>query len=312
MIIPFVTRVNEEETKKWLKALRLAMPDHTILPLHKLNEAECQSCEVAIVANPDPFELAGLPNLKWVQSLWAGVEGLLAELTDPSIKIVRMIDPQLTKTMAEAVLAWTLYLHRDMPRYHQQQKEKNWQQHEVLLASERTIGILGLGNLGKAATIKLAKQGFTVCGWSRSKVDIDGVTTFAGAGTFETVLKRSDILIVLLPLTDETQQILSTKTLSLLPDKASIINFSRSAIINNDALLGHLDNNKLSHAVLDVFDNEPLPENNPYWDHPSITVLPHISAPTNKKTASVIAAHNLQRYFKNNVIPKSVNRLKGY
>ena len=312
MIIPFVTRINEEETKKWLIALRFAMPEYQILPLRELNEAERNGCEVAIVANPDPAELTHLPNLKWVQSLWAGVERLLTELTDPSIQIVRMIDPQLTETMAEAVLAWTLYLHRDMPLYRQQQGKKHWLQHEVRLASERTIGILGLGNLGKAAAIKLVKQDFTVCGWSRSKVDIDEVETFAGSDTFKKVLEKSSILVVLLPLTDETNKILDTETLDILPNNASIINFSRSAIINNDALVSHLDSNKLSHAVLDVFDTEPLPKSSPYWDHPSVTVLPHISAPTNKKTASIIVANNLKNYFKSKVIPESVSRLKGY
>lgn len=312
MIIPFVTRINEEETEKWLAALRLAMPDYQILPLHKLNEAQRSVCDVAIVANPDPAELASLPNLKWIQSLWAGVERLLSELTDPSIQIVRMTDPQLTETMAEAVLTWVLYLHRDMPLYRQQQENSKWLQHDVILPSERTIGILGLGNLGKAAASKLVQQDFTVCGWSRSNIDIDGVTTFAGSHTFKEVLKRSNILVVLLPLTDETNQILDKETLGSLPDNASIINFSRSAIINNQALIDHLDNNKLSHAVLDVFDIEPLPGSSPYWDHPSVTVLPHISAPTNKKTASVIAANNLCNYFKSKVISEGVNRFKGY
>ena len=177
VVIPFLTQLTDDG-KAWLDALRTALPDHDVLPLEQLSAGQCAAAEVAIVVNPDPADLAALPNLKWVQSLWAGVERLLAETQGCQFAIVRMIDPQLAETMAEAVLAWTLYLHRDMPSYRMQQTARIWRQHPLPLPGQRTVGLLGLGNLGEAAAKKLVQQGFTVCGWSRSEADLEGVDTF--------------------------------------------------------------------------------------------------------------------------------------
>lgn len=120
LIIPLLSQLDPAEQQAWLTALRQTLPEHTIVPLADLTAAQRADVVVAIAANPDPRDLATLPNLRWVQSLWAGVETLVADTQGADFAIVRMIDPQLAKTMAEAVLAWTLYLHRDMPRYRQQ------------------------------------------------------------------------------------------------------------------------------------------------------------------------------------------------
>ena len=140
------------------------MPEVTIKTLSSLSPEELSAAEVAIVANPDPQDLLQLPRLRWIQSLWAGVERLVAELPEHSkVEIVRLEDPQMAKTMAEAVLAWVLYLHRDMPRYRRQQQERVWREHDLPLPSERTIGILGLGQLGRMSARVLLDQGFRAC-----------------------------------------------------------------------------------------------------------------------------------------------------
>jgi glyoxylate/hydroxypyruvate reductase len=123
-IIPFVARINDAETAAWIAALSMAMPHEHIVAFQQLSAEERATARIAIVANPDPTELDQLPALLWVQSLWAGVERLLTELRNPNIGIVRLEDPQLAATMAEAVLAWTLYLHRDMPAYAAQQRAR--------------------------------------------------------------------------------------------------------------------------------------------------------------------------------------------
>lgn len=311
-VIPFVAQLTTQERTAWLKALQEALPEQQIILLDKMSVAQREAATVAIVANPDPTQLTQLPNLQWIQSLWAGVERLLVEIHNPNLPIVRMTDPQLAKTMAEAVLAWTLYLHRDMPRYRTQQTAKCWQQHPVSLPSERTVGLLGLGNLGKIVAATLVQQRFTVCGWSRSQTSLDNVATFCGDAGLSDILQRSHILICLLPLTDQTRRLLNHKTLSLLPHGASLINFARGPIIETDDLLSLLDSGHISHAVLDVFDEEPLPTHSPLWTHPQITVLPHISAPTNKQTASQIVAHNINQFLVTGEIPASVNRTLGY
>jgi len=311
-IIPFVAQLDDDETRLWQSVLRDALPGYQVVAFEQLDEAQRAGVEVAIVADPDPGDLALLPNLKWVQSLWAGVERLMTELPDAGFDIVRLTDPQLAADMSEAALAWTLYLHRDMPAYRVQQECKIWQHHELPLPSQRCVGVLGLGKLGTAAAGRLLANGFEVCGWSRSKAEIARVTTYAGPDGLSQILKRSDILIVLVPLTDQTHSLLNEETLALLPNGASIINFARGPVINDQALLAALDSGHLKHAVLDVFDIEPLPQDSPLWQHPKVTVLPHISARTNYHTASVLAAGNITRFFKNGEMPTVVDKTLGY
>ena len=310
--IPLVTQLPTAETAAWLAALKPALPDCTVVSAADLPAEQRAAVEVAIVANPEPADLLALPRLQWVQSLWAGVERLVAETAGAEFAIVKMSDPQLAATMAEAVLAWTLYLHRDMPRYQAQQRAQIWQQHFLPLPSQRTIGILGLGTLGTRAAEQLVQQGFTVCGWSRTARAIAGGETFAGEAGLNDVLQRSQSVVCLLPLTKTSHHLLNPQTLALLPSGAALINFARGAIVDVDALVKNLDNGHLSHAVLDVFDTEPLPPQSPLWHHPKITVLPHIAAPTNKLTAAWIAADNINRFLTSGKIPPSVNRHLGY
>lgn len=310
--IPFVTRIDGADRDRWLDALRGALCDCRIEPFENLTGSELEGVRVAIVADPDPADLAAMPNLEWVQSLWAGVERIAAELPHDGPRIVRLEDPQMAKTMSEAVLAWTLYLHRDMPRYRRQQSRRQWRLHELSLPSDRTVAILGLGHLGRAAAAKLLEQEFKVCGWSRTPGRMSGVETHDGADGLQTVLKKADIVVVLMPLTKQTTGLLNEATLSKMKAGASLINFARGPIVDAAALLKKLDDGHLDHAVLDVFDKEPLPEDSPFWTHPSVTVLPHISGPTNRATASAIVAANMKAYLEAGLVPDAVDRARGY
>lgn len=311
-IIPFVSRGSRDEVVGWLEALRSALPGFEIDELDALDPSALLEAEVAIVADPAPSDLQRLPKVRWVQSLWAGVERIVAELPDDEMKIVRLEDPQMARTMAEAVLAWTLYLHRDMPRYRRQQAESIWQQHPVCLPSERTIGFLGLGQLGRVAARVLLQRDFSVCGWSRTRSEIEGVATYSGPSGLEAVLSKSDIVVILMPLTGQTRRIINAKTLATMRRGAALINFARGALVDDSALVSALDTGHIDHAVLDVFDVEPLPASSPYWSHPSVTVLPHISAPTTRSTASKIAAGNIARFYETGVIPQAIDRSRGY
>lgn len=311
-IIPFVNRLAQAERDSWLLALNKAIPSHRVKTLNDLSTEEKDAAKVAIVANPNPLELSSLSNLEWVQSLWAGVENLLAASPESPFQIVRMTDPQLAETMAEAVLAWTLYLHRDMPRYRAQQMQQIWQQQLLRLPRERRVAVLGLGQLGKLAAKKLKENGFSVCGWSRSKTELQGIDTFHGLEQLDLVLAQSDMVVILLPLTSATRGILNLEMLQKLPKGASLINFSRGAVLVENDLLKCLDEDAIDHAVLDVFELEPLPVNHRFWLHPKITVLPHISSPTNQQTACNIVSLNIENYFSNGLIPQSINRINGY
>ncbi len=312
-IIPLISRDTSSDLANWLTALKSAMPDYTIRPLAELDLQERGAAQVAIVADPDPDELRELPNLRWVQSLWAGVERLVHELPASSnLKVVRLEDPQMARTMAEAVLAWTLYLHRNMPRYRKQQSDRIWQGHHLPLPSERRIGILGLGNLGRASAHALKAQGFDVSGWNRSGGIIEGIETHSGDSGLSQVLTTADIVVILLPLTPQTRGMIGAGTFAQMRTGVSLINFARGPIVDESALLTALDNGQVAHAVLDVFEQEPLPHASRFWSHPSVTVLPHISAPTNKTTASRIVADNLGAYFQSGAMPRPVDRRRGY
>lgn len=311
-VIPFLANTSENEINAWLAALTKRLPEYKIVPFDDLDPESCASAEVAIVANPDPNDVAQLPSLKWIHSLWAGVERLVRELPAKNVAIVRLVDPAMANVMAEAVLAWTLYLHRNMPLYRKQQEARIWQAHDLPLARDRTVGIAGIGALGSRAAEVLLTQEFKVCGWSRSPKTLSGVKTFSGSEGLREMASLCDILVCLLPLTSETRGLIDAEVMNAMPNGASIINFARGPILVTGDLLAALDNGPLNHAVLDVFDEEPLPAENPLWSHPKLTVLPHISGPTNIETASVIVAENISRYFKTGAIPQAVNKDRGY
>jgi glyoxylate/hydroxypyruvate reductase len=314
-IIAFVARLSSDDTKAWINALHHSMPNERIVPFAELSTAERATLRMAIVANPDPAELDQLPALEWVQSLWAGVERLTMAWSNNAVGIVRLIDPQLAATMAEAVLVATLYLHRDIPTYAAQQRARVWQPLPLRLPQDRRVAILGLGHLGRAAADVICRAGFDVEGWSRTPKAIDNIKTFDGSDGLNKILADADIIVCLLPLTPETTGLLNHTRFSNCKPKAALINFGRGAVINTPDLLAALNSGKLSHAVLDVFDVEPLPVDSPLWAHEKITVLPHISAPTNRQSAAKVVAENMARYRLHGnagIAAQFVNRLNGY
>ncbi len=319
--IAFIHTVDSEEQAKWLKEFSVLLPgEHIVLP-ESLTDDQARRVEVAIVANPDVEVLKRFPNLIWVHSLWAGVEGIVntfrsletvVNSTKNSTQLVRLIDPNLAKTMAEAVLTWTLYLYRNIPEYMAQQKLKLWQPIPFPDINTVQVSVLGAGELGTASSSALANQGFCVNTWSRGHKEILNATHYSGTSGLRALLQKTDILICLLPLTEQTYKLLNKEAFHLLPKGARFINFGRGAIINHDDLLDALDEGHLAHAVLDVFEQEPLPQNSPLWQHPKISILPHISAPTNVETAAKIVAKNILRYREDGTIPVSVDLAKGY
>lgn len=310
--IALVTRIDTEEEAVWLDTLRAALPHEEIMSFHTMDEAQRRNADIAIVANPDPADLHRLPHLTWIHSLWAGVERLVSELGNSKVPVVRLIDPQMSRTMAQAVLAWTLYLFRDMPAYRAQQQARIWRQLPYRRAQDTTVGLLGMGALGSVAAERLVDAGFKVAGWSRAPKRCPGVDSYHGEDGLLAMAARTDILVCLLPLTPATAGIVDKHLLSALPKGASLINFARGRIVATPDLIAALDGGHLSHAVLDVFTTEPLPSEDPLWMHPGITVLPHISAPTDPQTAAELVAANITAYRQSGVMPQTVDFSRGY
>ncbi len=310
--LPFIAQIGRKEEARWIASLKAALPDEEIIPFEALSNAQRERAEVAIVANPDPAMVQACRNLRWVQSLWAGVERLALDLKGQDLTIMRLIDPELARTMAEAVLAWTLYLHRDMPRYAALQREKKWHEFPYILPSQRRIGLLGLGALGGLAATTLLQHGFAVSGWSRTQREISGIDCFSGVDGLHQMLAATNILVCLLPLTPATRGLIDREVLAALPKEASLINFGRGPVINMPDLFAALDQGDLAHAVLDVFEVEPLPASSPLWNHPRITILPHISAATNMVTATRVAAANIRAYRQTGIVPRGIDPGLGY
>lgn len=302
-----------DEWAAWWPALVQAMPGEALVRERDAAGAIASAIDIAIVANPPPGALADLPGLKLVQSLWAGVETLLADPTLPAgVPLARMVDPVMNEAMAETALWAVLSLQRDHIDYARQQRERVWLQHAQRTAGETTVAVLGLGQMGRAVALRLARNGYRVVGWSARPAHIDGVETRHGEAMLADVLGAASIAVNLLPLTPATRGLFDARVLALLPRGASFVNLARGAQVVEADLLAALDRGALRHAVLDVFATEPLPAAHPFWAHPRVTVLPHVAAQTDPRSASMVAAANVAALRAGRALQHLVDRKRGY
>jgi len=231
--------------------------------------------------------------LRAVLSLWAGVEHIVVNDT-LRVPLTRMVDSGMREGMVEWVCAHVLRYHLDIDRNITSQSGI-WDPQIPPLARNRQVGFLGLGALGQACASAVAALNFNVSGWSQSQKSIANVT-FYGRDSLADLLKTCEILVLLLPLTEGTENIVNAQTLAQLPTGARILNPGRGALIDDIALLAALNSGHIAHATLDVFRTEPLPADDPYWAHPNVTVTPHIASETRPETAAQMVAENIRRF----------------
>jgi glyoxylate/hydroxypyruvate reductase A len=260
--------------------------------------------------NGDISDFTPFTRTKAVLSLWAGVEKIIGNptLTQP---LCRMVDPALSAGMVEWVVGHCLRHHLGMDR-HIKNADRVWDPTCPPLASERPVAILGVGALGHACAKALQALGFPVTGWARTPKQIAGLTCLSGADGLETALRGAQIVVLLLPKTPETENLLNARRLAFLPAGATILNPGRGALIDDTALLAALDSGALSHATLDVFRIEPLPQDHPFWAHPCVTVTPHIAAETRAESCAQVLAENIRRGEAAEPCLHLVDRLRGY
>ena len=247
---------------------------------------------------------------KAVLNLWAGVEAIVGNqtLTQP---LARMVDFGLTQGMVEWVTGHVLRHHLDID-YNLERQAGVWDKHLPPLSRDRPVTVLGIGELGGACAQAIAGLGFSVTGWSRTQKDIDGITCLSGEAGLKQALSTAQILVLLLPLTAGTENVINAESLALMPKGAYIINPGRGPLIDDTALLAALDSGQIARATLDVFRVEPLPAEDPYWSHPKVTVTPHIAAETRPETAAEIIADNIQRAEAGEPLRFLVDRGAGY
>lgn len=266
-----------------------------------------------VVGRPAPGVVRAVPGLRLVLSLNAGIEHLLASGEVPDhLPIVRLVDDGLALGMAEWVLAQALAWHRNLFLYADLQAKGDWTPHSEKLANERKVTILGAGALGRPVAGHFARFGFETRVWARSRHDIEGVTTFAGAGQLLEAVRDADILVNLLPLTAETADVVDAALLAALADGAFFINGARGGHVVDADLIAALDSGKLSGAALDVFRTEPLPAEDPLWHHPKVRLSPHVAAPTHQHMAVKEMAANIRRFENGEPLPHVVDRSLGY
>jgi len=300
-----------DKTNWWIEQLQDLLPEWTIRSIHDPGDVE--SVTYAVVWKPETGAFLPFPNLKAIVSLGAGIDHVLADTKLPrQIPIIRTVGTDLTQRMREYVALHVLRHHRDMPTINANQRAQRWDQRVVPPANHRTVGVMGLGNLGGASTRTLAALGFETLGWSHTKREIEGIMTYAGEAEFAAFISRCEILVCLLPLTEATTGILDANLFARLPRGASVINAGRGPHLVDDDLLAALDSGQLSHATLDVFHVEPLPSEHPFWTHPRVTVTPHIASLIDAPTGSRIVSANIERFEREGNVPDLADAERGY
>jgi glyoxylate/hydroxypyruvate reductase A len=261
--------------------------------------------------------LAGLPNLKMIANLGAGVDRLLGDPTLPRVPIVRATHADLAMRVTEYVALHTLRYHRRQPLYEAQQRGRVWRGAPQPAASEVAVGVMGLGAIGGEAARVLARIGFRVAGWSASAKRLDGIECWHGAGGLAAFLARTEILICLLPLTEATHGILNHGLFAKLKRDgaaggAYLVNAGRGGLQIDADILAALDDGTLAGATLDVFPQEPLPPDSPFWSHPKVTVTPHNAGDVAPSVMAAEVMRQIERLERGEALTGLVDRSRGY
>lgn len=299
----------------WLAALGMAAPELDIVT--RLDDPCDPTIRYAIVWNQPAGLLTRLPGLKAIFSLGAGVDHVVADPTLPDLPIVRIVSPNLTMRMGEYVVWRVLDHFRQGNAYRNQQADRLWQELPQPAASSVRVGIAGLGVLGTHSARILGTLGFKVSGWSRTAKSIDGVRCHSGKSGLAAFLAESDIVVVLLPLTGETEGLLDREFFEAMKRKTPIggpvlINAGRGGLQNEGDILNALDTGRLMAVSLDVFQTEPLPPASPLWNHPRVTITPHAAAASDPDSLAPEIMRQIEALEKGQVLTGMVDRKSGY
>lgn len=305
-----------DQTEEWAYELRRLGADTSTPFTLFTNPDDIPSDEVdMLVLNPTESsdDLSRYAGVTVIQSIWAGVEALLASPDLPrEPTLCRMVDPGMSEGMTEYIVGHVMRHHLDIDRHIRHSAEGVWSGSAPPLARDRRVGVLGLGALGAEAAKALAALRFDVAGWSRGPKSTPGVACFHGPEGLDEIIARSEIIVTILPSTPETKHLLNTRTLALAPKGAVVINPGRGPLIDDDALLAALASGHIAHATLDVFDEEPLAEDHPFWRNPRVTVTPHIAAETRTASAARVVVEQIGRLGRGEPLWHIVDRDLGY
>ncbi|TMM57363.1 glyoxylate/hydroxypyruvate reductase A [Maribacter algarum] len=301
----------DDKIELWKKALQEAAPDIKVYSY--LEEHPVDEIDVVLVWKHPKGTIAKYPNLKYIACSGAGVDFIFEDETAPTnIPITRVVDTMLASDMSEYVIAAIFSHIKRFYEYKINQIKSLWNPKQYHRIADYTVGILGLGALGAVLAKDLVRFGFKTQGWSNSRKEIPEVTAFAGQEELGEFLAMSEILVCLLPLTDETSGILNKELFKQLPKGAFVINAARGGHLVDKDLIEMLDNEHLSGATLDVFHQEPLSSGHPFWKHEKIHITPHYASVSD--TASVVPQiiENYHRMQRGESLLNLVSTEKGY
>lgn len=278
-----------------------------------LMSPEGRMADIALVWAPPAGAFADMPNLKGIINKGQGVDHIMRDPTVPrDVPLVRLVDPDMSDALSHWVILAALDFWRDASYYRRCQTQKIWKPVVQRPATGATIGVMGVGAIGSVVAKRFAALGFAVRGWARSPREIEGVTVFAGSDSLDKFLDDVDILVSVLPLTDETTGIMNADLFARLAKGAFVINGGRGQQLVEDDLLTALEAGQLAGAALDVFAHEPLPKDHPFWTHPKITVWPHVAAQTNPNTAASQVAAAITAIMAGKMPENRVDWHRGY
>jgi glyoxylate/hydroxypyruvate reductase A len=302
---------DEAETEEWVRRLSDLLPGWTLRALDDVRDPS--DVTYAVVWAPPPGRLAQFSNLRATVSVGAGIDHILRDPDYPrSVPILRTTGRDMVDRMREYVALHVLAQHRALRVTDENQRKRTWSQVITPPARQRTVGVLGLGQIGGASAMLLAQIGFRTLGWSRSTKSLDGVTCLAGAAGLAQVLSEAEILVCLLPLTERTKGLLDARLFAQLPRGAALINVGRGDHLVETDLLDALDDGRLSAATLDVFSTEPLPPEHPFWTHPAIRITPHVASYIDAETGASVVADNLREFDRDAAAVPASSAVEGY
>ncbi len=299
-----------DDPAAWLDALRQFMPDLDCRIWPDVGRAE--DVRYALVYRPPAGMLRTLPGLELILSLGAGVDGILADPELPDVPIVRMVEPSLTRTMCDYVLYAALRAHRGFDAFERSQRTATWDFRLPEVPERTRIGLLGLGELGRAVAKRLHEAGFAVSGWSRRPRAVAGVRCFAGDDERAAMLAECDVVVALLPGTPATRDLMDAAFFRAMKPGAHLVNVGRGDQLVDRDLIAALDTGQIGGATLDVFRVEPLPPEHPFWQHPNVLVTPHVAGCALPETGVQAVAETIRRLRAGEPLLHVVDRSVGY
>ncbi|PXW25470.1 2-hydroxyacid dehydrogenase [Paraburkholderia caballeronis] len=282
------------------------------LSVHAFGTPEAADAEVAVCWNPPPGALRTLPNLRLVHAVAAGVDNILCDPGFPPVPLCRIVDPAQARGMSEFVLWSVLHFHRGFDRVLANQRDARWDPPDQRPAHACTVGVMGLGEIGLQVARDLAHMGFRVLGWTREPKREAGIESFAGRDALPAFLAQTDVLVCLLPLTAETRGLIDAQLLRQLRPGAKLVHVGRGEHLVSADLLAALREGRLGGAVVDVFEAEPLPADDPLWRAPNLVVTPHMASSAGFDVVAQQIAENVRRMQRGEPLMNQVDVGRGF